>query len=252
MTNKTDWDSAYRDVVDRGRERLGDPPSPEELIAFSRGELPEAEAERIRELLAYYPDLAVALAEGDDIAMDEAPVLNREQIEADWQLLQHRMSPVVSPHVAAAATQAPAPRWMWLAALAPAVLFAGLFFQSRFIIRELRQQITQPQVLVERIELFENVTRGATSAMPVKLQTSTEQIVLVLTVTEDVSARAFRVQIRNLDSSQVVWKGNVNRGRDGTFSIVVPRSFLTAQAYEVDLFGDDRQIATYAFWLRQQ
>ena len=255
MVNRSDWETAYRDVIERGRERVGDPPTPEQLVAWSRGELPESEAERIRELLAYYPDLAEALAEDDEAVEDEAPILTREQLTMDWELLlQQRMSPSVSPQIAAA-TRATAASRMWIiGALAPALLFAALFVQSRFTIRDLRQQLAQPRKNVERVVLLENVTRGGTSTVPVSLQESTEHVVLALTVTDVVQARAFRVRLRALDAApeRLVWESSVSRDRDGTFSIVIPRSFLTSRTYAVELYGDGRAIATYDFWLARQ
>jgi hypothetical protein len=223
MVNRGEWEAAYRDVLERGRERAGDPPTPEELVAWSRGKLPENEAERIRELLAYYPDLAQALAEGDAAADDEPPILTREHLATDWELLQERMSPTVRPHVAAAASSTmSSDRRIWLiAALIPTFLFAGLWVQSRLTIRTLQQQLVQPRTNLERVVLLENMTRGGSAATPVKLQDSTGYVLLTLTVVNAVKADAFHV----------------------------PRSFLTSRTYAVDLYADKRQIGTYDLWL---
>lgn len=63
MTTKTDWDAALDSWIDDERERLGGPPTPEEIVAFLNGELPPAEAARVRALLVYYPELTPMLAE---------------------------------------------------------------------------------------------------------------------------------------------------------------------------------------------
>lgn len=61
--SKHDWDAALDEWVAEERERLGGPPEPEEVVAFLRGELPEADAARVQALLVYYPELTSLLEE---------------------------------------------------------------------------------------------------------------------------------------------------------------------------------------------
>jgi hypothetical protein len=61
--SKNDWDAALDEWVTEERERLGGPPEPEEVVAFLRGELPEADAARVQALLVYYPELTSLLDE---------------------------------------------------------------------------------------------------------------------------------------------------------------------------------------------
>lgn len=63
MITKTDWDEALDAWIDGERERLGGPPSPEDVVAFLGGELSPAEAARVRALLVYYPELTPLLDE---------------------------------------------------------------------------------------------------------------------------------------------------------------------------------------------
>lgn len=63
MITKTDWDAALDAWVEDERERLGGPPTHEEVVAYLRGELPPAEAARVRALLVYYPELTPLLTE---------------------------------------------------------------------------------------------------------------------------------------------------------------------------------------------
>src|SRR5690349_11643112 len=58
MTDKSEWQEANRELMAEQRRRLGDPPTAEELLAFSRGGLSESEEERIRDLIVAYPELA--------------------------------------------------------------------------------------------------------------------------------------------------------------------------------------------------
>lgn len=63
MITKRDWDNALDTWVEAERERLGGPPSPEDVVAYLSGELPPAEAARVRALLVYYPELTPLLTE---------------------------------------------------------------------------------------------------------------------------------------------------------------------------------------------
>jgi len=62
MNDSSGWKDAYRDVIAEGRKRL-DPPTVDEVEALFENKLPEAEAERVRKLLAYYPEMARAMIE---------------------------------------------------------------------------------------------------------------------------------------------------------------------------------------------
>ena len=59
ITNE--WDEALDAWIEDERERLGGPPTPEEVVAYTRGELSDADAERVRALLVYYPELTSLL-----------------------------------------------------------------------------------------------------------------------------------------------------------------------------------------------
>jgi hypothetical protein len=63
MITKTDWDAALTAWIEDERERLGGPPSPEDVVAYLSGELAPAEAARVRALLVYYPELTPLLTE---------------------------------------------------------------------------------------------------------------------------------------------------------------------------------------------
>ncbi|HEX6095772.1 MAG TPA: hypothetical protein VF432_05550 [Thermoanaerobaculia bacterium] len=63
MITKTDWDAALDAWVDAECERLGGPPTQEQIVACLRGELPPDEAARVRALLVYYPELTPLLTQ---------------------------------------------------------------------------------------------------------------------------------------------------------------------------------------------
>ncbi|HEV7766111.1 MAG TPA: hypothetical protein VGQ76_13990 [Thermoanaerobaculia bacterium] len=63
MITKDDWNDALDTWIVEERERLGGPPTPEEVVAYLSGELPLAAAARVRALLVYYPELTPLLTE---------------------------------------------------------------------------------------------------------------------------------------------------------------------------------------------
>jgi hypothetical protein len=63
MITSEDWDAAEEEFMAAERERLGGPPTPVEVVAYARGELPEEAAARVRALLVYFPALTGILSE---------------------------------------------------------------------------------------------------------------------------------------------------------------------------------------------
>lgn len=61
-----EWDVALDPWIATERERLGGRPSSEEIAAYHRGELRDEEAERVRALLVYYPDLTPLLLSSEE------------------------------------------------------------------------------------------------------------------------------------------------------------------------------------------
>lgn len=252
MAPNSEWEAAYRDVIARGRERVGEPPTPEELVAYSLGELPEDQAARVRESLTYYPDLAKALSEGAEPSEDEVPYLSQQQLASDWRSLQQRMHPAAAS-AKIASKVSPIRIWQWATAAA-LLLFAltgGLYLRSRSTIATLQGELGRPRANVERILLFDASSRGPGSRKPVLLSESTEFVVIALTLVDETRNNdRFRVEIRDLDAkpSTVIWKSPIRRASDGTFVIGVPRHFLKSHRYRISLYasGRDEPIASYA------
>jgi hypothetical protein len=253
MVTKREWEIAYRAAIARGREHV-DPPAPDEIVAFSRGELPPDEMERVREALAYYPNLALAVSGADD-RNEHAPLLNDEELSADWDRLRKSLSAVQSQplHIEpgqVATRRASRERYF---AIAASVFFllalSGLFVQSRTI-TALREELLHPRAHVERIVLLDDTSRGgppsASATFP--LRPETQSVVLVLTLPEEQAEGAYRVEIADLQpaSPVVVWQSAIERGRDRTFTIEVPSAFLRSPQYRITLYRDDQPVARYS------
>lgn len=63
MITNHDWDAALDGWIAAERERLGGSPTPEEVVAFTSGELRRADAARVRALLVLDPELTALLEE---------------------------------------------------------------------------------------------------------------------------------------------------------------------------------------------
>src|SRR4051812_44242812 len=85
----------------RKREELGEPPTPEELLAWRDGRLDPAARERLEAKIAVHPDAARALA--DLAAFPDlepgpgAPDLSDEEIDAGWGTFRQRLESLPRP-----------------------------------------------------------------------------------------------------------------------------------------------------------
>ncbi|HKO56970.1 MAG TPA: hypothetical protein VJ276_13930 [Thermoanaerobaculia bacterium] len=128
MSTRSEWEAAAEEFMATERERLGGPPTPEEVVAYARGELPEAEAARVRSLLVYYPELTSVLTEPAPRMAPRRPV-----------------TPV---------------RLLAVAASALFIISAGLVVQ----VQRLRHELNEPHVLAVHDLEPKLLTRG--SAQP--------------------------------------------------------------------------------------
>src|SRR6476659_9263771 len=95
MANKSDWQKAGRRLTAELRQKLGDPPTAEELLAYSRGELSESEEDRIRDLLVAYPELARMY--GAALPDEPEPGVSDKEIAAGLQDAKRRLG-IPTPH----------------------------------------------------------------------------------------------------------------------------------------------------------
>jgi hypothetical protein len=240
MAEQNKWDAVYRDLIAKGRERVGEPPSPETLVAYSRGELPGTEAARVRESLAYYPDLAKALAEGEQAEDDAPPYLSKAQLDADWQSLRRQLTVRRIP------LRRPSRPWQWAtaASLLLAVVCATMWFHTW-------NDLQRPHTDVQRVELFDDSARGPGAfAKIIRPASDTRFLVLSLTLAAPTSTDDFRTEIVDSNSTppHAIWNSSVRRGQDGTFTIEVPVGFLHQGSYRINLYEGKQAepVATYS------
>jgi hypothetical protein len=156
MITRNDWDAALDAWVIEERERLGGPPTPEEIIAWKRGDLDEEEAARVRALLVYYPELSSLIT---------------EPLEAQA---------VVRPFP-----------WKNAFAVAASIFIAVI---AMLLVRERRENAT-PKVYTARYEFTDVQTRGATTPATYVLPANQKHYLVTAVLAEPPSDHPYRIVI---------------------------------------------------------
>jgi len=243
MTDKSEWQEANRRLQAEARRELGDPPTAEELLAFSRGELSPAEEERIQDLLVAYPELARMYAasfpdaprDGDDDAASE------DEIRAGWLALQRRLGP--SPEAAAAQAEAQRGRFLFyrrvptVIAASLALVFFGLFVQAESRARDYERRANLPRILGSPQELEPDGNRG--SSTPTMLQKDGGMYQLKPRLVNQVRYPNYMIVLQDA-AGATLWTDAAQPDEDDAFQIVIPHGFLRdGVAYRLSIFGVD-------------
>src|SRR5437764_7414524 len=92
MTTKSEFAAANRDLTAEACASIGEPPTAEEVLAYTRGELAPEDEARIRERLIAYPDLVRTLTtpfpEGAE--PDHPDYLSEHEFARHWKVLRKR------------------------------------------------------------------------------------------------------------------------------------------------------------------
>ncbi|HEV8435656.1 MAG TPA: hypothetical protein VGR95_19760 [Thermoanaerobaculia bacterium] len=227
MINESEWPKAYRDGLEDAQRRVGPPPTDEQLERLQRGELPQDEADRIRERLSYYPELARAIAMPFP---EENTALAPEELEADIAALRKKLheqpeAPAVFP--------APRERSHALsiaAAILVSIAIAGI---AIWIVRR-----GEPRGSVTRV-LYADGHRGAGAQMPIQLSTATDYLLQPVFRPERPYAQ-YRLDLLQAGtaSPRVIRSyQDVQRQANGTYPIPLTTARLTPGLYELVLYG---------------
>ncbi|HYC58050.1 MAG TPA: hypothetical protein VEK79_00640 [Thermoanaerobaculia bacterium] len=211
------------------REKLGDPPTAEEMLAYCRGELDEREEERIRDLLVAYPELARMYSA--PFAEEAEPGVTDDQTAAGLDDVHRRLGRTPVP------LRAPVRRYLpTTIAAALALLFFGLFVQAESRARNhARGQL--PRVLGAPQLLDPDANRG--SAAPTFLRKDGEAYLLEPHVINQVRYPHYIIELH--DAKGTVWTSRpaVANERDA-FQIVIPHDFLRpGDTYQLRIVGID-------------
>lgn len=246
MIGKSDWQEANRELMAEERRRLGDPPTAEELLAYSRGELSEADEERIRDLIVAYPELARMYAEPapEEPRPGEPDHVSQEQIAAGWNALQQRLRRSSDGGIAPR-DEAQRGRMLFhyvptAVAAVVALVFFGLFVQAERRARYHEEQAKLPRLLGEPQELDADGTRGSGSATMLR-KDGGEAYHLKPRLLNQVQYAHYQLQLVDAQN-EVVWTKHAPRpdGDDQEFQIVVPQALLRAgETYQLRISGLD-------------
>lgn len=228
MANKSDWQEANRRLMAEQREALGEPPTPEELLAYSLGELNETEEERIRDLLVAYPELARTY--GASMPEEPQPGITDEEAAAGLNEVKQRLG-----------INTPRRRiWHYLpttVAASLALVFFGLYVQAESRARDHARTCDLPRILGAPQELDSDGNRGGNAATV--LRKDGEAYLLKPRLLNQVRYPHYSLEL--YDGRGSVWTANAaEAAQDNTFQIVIPHSFLRpGGTYQLRIAGID-------------
>jgi hypothetical protein len=244
MITKSDWQEAYREILDDGRARI-EPPPPEKIQELMDGKLPEDESERVREALAYYPELLRAMT----VPVPENPsnFVTDEEVAAGLERLKERIQRESEPvHLR---PRRPFRRILsWAAAIA-ILAGGGILAYDR-----MHRFEGAPVLLSADGEL---AAPGGSGQTPHQLATETEYL-LQPAFLPDRQYAHYTLELIDLsgDAPRVVesWT-DVEQQRDGSFPIPLSTKGFTEGRYQLVLYGVDGKpvrLATYTIRLSRR
>lgn len=234
MTNDSDWQAVQQEMTEEDRRKLGEPPTAEEMLAYTRGELPVETANRVRAWLVCNPDLARALMQpfpANDAEPGDPDYLSQEELAKHWASLQQRIH-VPATTLAFRVRQFPS-RWTTALAAALALVFAGLYWQAESRARRLDRQLHEPRALESQM-LLPDGRRGVEQAT--YLTAKGERVVLDLALFNASRFETYRVEMS--DETRPPWRSAAIRAADEeTLSVDVSRSYLKPGKYRIVVYG---------------
>jgi hypothetical protein len=243
MIRKSDWQAVQDEMFAEDRASLGEPPTDEELHAYSSGELPPEEEERVRALLVAYPELARAMA--TPFPIDDTESLPEQEVSRQWRSFRAQLASKETGQKASGGKVLQF--WRASAALAAglALVFGGLLW------REVTRH--DPHVLGDRqVLLYADGARGG-SRQPALVTPDGESMVLIVPLFNAGASQRYRLEIA--DKTHTLWRSDVlTRPADDAFRIELARGYLRPGTYQVVLYGAggarEQRLETYSLRVR--
>jgi hypothetical protein len=259
--NRNESNAAYDKLIEEGRRRVGPPPTVDELLAYSRGDLAADHHDRVQELLVYYPDLARAVSalkhDSDAEPANPADITN-ETAAAHWESLRHRIASMRSGTTGKfkplrAPRRGVNQRWRSMAIAASLAVVA----MGSMLLYERRET---PRVPPEAQLLMPDGSRGpVTELVPTPLSTHSDAYLLVAPLINQPHYADYRLEIADLGTQppRVLWREDgVQRRVNDTFEVLIPRAFLKPGKYQLEVDGLNGKAAdrlvTYTFRVTPQ
>lgn len=230
----SDFRDALQELVDSSPEPV-DHPSPDDWLAYHRGELPPGEEDRLQEHLVRCRDCFDLAAAAAAFAPDEAPSPDREvESAALWHLLRPQLGPQLQPsqnvrEIAAGPRRRPSWRNRLPMALA-ASFFLALVGLSAWNLRQQRalEALRAPKADVPIFEIAADERALAGQELTV----STGPRMLVLHPSEELPA--YRLVIREAASARELSSTGLRPNRDLALVLYLPEG-LHPGRYRLEL-----------------
>jgi hypothetical protein len=243
--------AAVRIFAERARRGLKPHVTPEDLLAYHEGQLADSESELIRDHLTVCEQcatLVLDLASFPNVeALEPESQLSDTALAQRWDSFQGRLrqegdlspAPALKPSV---------PAVSWRRHPLPLALAAGLFAASlglTFWAVTLQRRLdgfSRPAAHVYISSLIPHemsATRAQAVAEPTAVPAWADRILLILNLFEPRSYPAYQVEVFDTSrGGKKVWSSrDLRKAPDGSFAFEVPRSFLPAGSYHIELSG---------------
>ncbi|MBV9493529.1 MAG: hypothetical protein JOZ54_04740 [Acidobacteria bacterium] len=240
MISKEDWRLAYEQMLEEGRQKF-EPPTVEEVEKLFNGELEGEEAERVRDVLSYYPEIARAMTipfpEEDDPG-----VSNVAEMEAGLAEIRRRARP-------------PRRRQFRVFAYAASIVvligMGGLVYQQ-----SQRTPLTTKILLADGARGGSAGPRGSLMQPPIDLYTETRYR-LQPVFHPSHAYREYRLDLYDFTAPapRIAWSGRVQRAPDGSFPFELSTKGYAPGTYRLVLFGVDdapAKIAVYSIHMYER
>lgn len=267
MSGQDDFRTSLKAIMAAKREELGEPPTPEELLAYRDGRLDPVERQRMEARIAVHPDAARALADLAAFPHVEpapgTPELTDEEIGARWQSFRRRLpelpkpEPVKEEESPAPATVVPIgahrrPFGLPLAAAATVALTAGL--AGGFLAGRASRDVPESFVNVHIEELTPVTEEERSAPVAVEMPESSEGLMLILAAEEGEAFPDYEAEIVDPQGVPVWTRTGLRPTSFGNFHLSFRRGALDTGTYRIHLYGRDGErrtlVATYELRLR--
>ncbi len=224
-------------------------PSAEEIVAYARGELPEAEDQRFKDHLVHCRDCARIVL---DLAGEADPA--DPELGAAWAEIRERIeqAPAVEP-VPIRTRRAPLPRWAAAAALLAAGLISGLLLGRASWWQPGTPGTIAAQGATSLNLLPEGYLRDAGPGAVLELSRTLGPVVFRLLIVELGEIGAVTAEIRDGEGGVVTRVGDLRQDKDGLVVLIAPREVFSVGNYEISLLpstDDLTELGRFQFTVR--
>lgn len=238
--SKEELKAALEGFLSEARQGLEPHPSPDELVAYSAGELPAAEEARVQNHLALCPhclELLLDFERFSEPGPDSEESIPAGEKAAAWQALQPRLAADVAPLRRSGLRRA-FPRLAYALAAGLFAAVVGLSLRVWHLERSMAD-LSDPQVNAPVVDLLPaSPLRGEPGERAVvELPPDSRFFALILNPKGSPDFAGYRAEI--LDAGgRVVWsEDGLEKNPHGSFTLILSRRFLRPGDYRLRLYG---------------